>query len=130
MHGKKCQEPSKNISETQLVYNLQTWLDQFTRTNGGSAPAEYSSIDRVRLLNTLKVLVEKMMTPSGSPSTWTMFEPSNTSFRSAVDRVIHMAGLANYSIISSLLFEKEIIDWPNGQIEPSSGRILLLFIPP
>ena len=35
---------------------LQTWLDQFARTNGGSSPSEYAGVDRVRLLHTLKVL--------------------------------------------------------------------------
>ena len=34
---------------------LQTWLDQFARTNGGSSPSEYAGVDRVRLLHTLKV---------------------------------------------------------------------------
>ena len=69
---------------------IQTWLDQFTRTNGGSAPAEYTAIDRVRLLTTLNVLFEKIMTTPSSCGQ-VIFDTSNSAFQSALDRVISMA---------------------------------------
>ena len=43
-----------DLVDDQSLLILQTWLDQFTRTNGGSAPAEYSSVDRVSS-HTLKI---------------------------------------------------------------------------
>jgi len=36
---------------------LQTWLDQFARTNGGSSPAEYAAVERVYLLQALEKMV-------------------------------------------------------------------------
>lgn len=38
---------------------VQTWLDQFARTNGGSAPAEYAATERVFLLQSLERIVGK-----------------------------------------------------------------------
>ena len=40
---------------------LQTWLDQFARTNGGSSPAEYSAADRVFLLQSLEEIIRTVI---------------------------------------------------------------------
>jgi len=51
------------VSDSPLLI-LQTWLDQFARTNGGSSPAEYAACERVYLLQAL----EKIVTAAGNAS--------------------------------------------------------------
>ena len=54
-------------SESPLLV-LQTWLDQFARTNGGSSPTEYAAPDRVHLLNCLEVLIGSALLEGADPT--------------------------------------------------------------
>jgi hypothetical protein len=45
---------SKNRPVRNSLLVLQTWLEQFNRTNGGSSLTDYSAEIRVRLLQTLQ----------------------------------------------------------------------------
>eukprot|EP00094_Tigriopus_californicus_P000040 TCALIF_00040-PA protein Name:"Similar to CDC45 Cell division control protein 45 homolog (Homo sapiens)" AED:0.07 eAED:0.08 QI:0/0.16/0/0.85/1/1/7/0/2542 len=47
----------KVIAIDQSLLVLQTWLDQFARTNGGSSPSEYAAAERVYLLQSLEQIV-------------------------------------------------------------------------
>ena len=51
-------EPENDLNLGLVV--LQTWLEQFARTNGGSSPSEYCAPDRVRLLQSLMTITDHM----------------------------------------------------------------------
>lgn len=51
----------KVISTSQSLLVLQTWLDQFARTNGGSSPSEYAAAERVHLLQSLEQIVAHLV---------------------------------------------------------------------
>ena len=44
------------VRDSPLLY-LQTWLDQFARTNGGSSAAEYAASNRIFLLQNLEQVI-------------------------------------------------------------------------
>jgi hypothetical protein len=61
---------------------LQTWLDQFARTNGGSAPADYVASDRVHFLSALAKIVEAVID---------LLDYSHPGQRACVDRIVSLA---------------------------------------
>ncbi len=65
---------------------LQTWLDQFARTNGGGSPAEYSARERIYLLQSLERIIAKMRW--GDVETE---EDFNIAGKACVGRVIALA---------------------------------------
>ena len=72
---------SSNIDFNLGLVVLQTWLEQFARTNGGSSTAEYCAPDRVRLLQSLMTLTDNMSN----------FEHSSNAFRAAIARTVSLA---------------------------------------
>ena len=68
---------SKHRSTKTSLLFLQSWLEQFSRTNGGASLSDYSSEYRVRLLQTLQSVVEAMFISDHS-----------SSFKAAICRVI------------------------------------------
>jgi hypothetical protein len=75
----------KNECEAEVSLALlviQTWLEQFARTNGGSSPTEYSAPDRVRLLQSLMTVTDNMSATN---------ENNSNAFRAAICRAVSLA---------------------------------------
>ena len=64
---KQDNEGNGDINLSLLV--LQTWLEQFARTNGGISPSEYCAPDRVRLLQSLMTITDNMTNSSENCNT-------------------------------------------------------------
>ena len=64
---------------------LQTWLDQFARTNGGSSAAEYAAKDRIFMLQALERIASKMISEESN------LDELNVANRACVGRIIAMA---------------------------------------
>ena len=72
----------KQESENEINFGLivlQTWLEQFARTNGGSSQAEYCAPDRVRLLQSLMTITDHMTHHTNS-----------NAFRAAISRAVSL----------------------------------------
>ena len=65
---------------SEAVLAMQTWLDAFTRTNSGGAPAEYAAPERALLLSALDRIVAVVNTD----------KENNSAFNSCVGRVISL----------------------------------------
>ena len=57
---KQDNEGNGDINLSLLV--VQTWLEQFARTNGGISPTEYCAPDRGKLLQSLMTITDNMST--------------------------------------------------------------------
>ena len=82
------QEPESADLNLGLIV-LQTWLEQFARTNGGSSPTEYCAPDRVRLLQSLMTITDHMS-----------HQTNSNAFRAAISRAV---SLGNYYIYCTFL---------------------------
>ena len=72
------QEPESADLNLGLIV-LQTWLEQFARTNGGSSPTEYCAPDRVRLLQSLMTITDHMS-----------HQTNSNAFRAAISRAVSL----------------------------------------
>ena len=70
-------EPENDLNLGLVV--LQTWLEQFARTNGGSSPSEYCAPDRVRLLQSLMTITDHMT-----------HQTNSNAFRAAISRAVSL----------------------------------------
>lgn len=74
---------------------LQTWLDQFARTNGGSSQSEYAAKDRIFMLTTLERITAKMVSDEGN------LDELNVANRACVGRIIAMGELVKDILITA-----------------------------
>lgn len=93
------------LSGNLTLIVLQTWLEQFTRTNGGGSPSEYCAHDRVRLLQSLMTITDNMF----------KIQDSN-AFRAAVSRAVTLA-------TEEMTRQSDIID----QVQLPCSKILVRF---
>ena len=87
------QEPESADLNLGLIV-LQTWLEQFARTNGGSSPTEYCAPDRVRLLQSLMTITDHMS-----------HQTNSNAFRAAISRAV---SLGKYTLHYILLLEHPV----------------------
>lgn len=66
------------VTDCPLLY-LQTWLDQFARTNGGSSATEYAASNRIYLLQNLERVMAVIMAGK-------LLDDNNVAHRACIGR--------------------------------------------